>query len=1053
MKKKISLYNCAALSVALEQLKKAVKENEDAGLKTVVFCEDRLSLAAERTVCAAVGGTFSTSVFTFARFLSGEKGKPENVLSSQGSAMAIRKIIEDNKNGLTLFKKLSAAGAAQTVYDTIALLYSSRVSADDALKAAEKGGLLGGKLKDLALIYREYEKYLKESGKQDRNAYLRQLGEVVENSPKIRGGCVIFLGFQAFTCTSSECVRAAFSAAEKVCGLFIGGREELYVNEASATFLGLAAEYGGAECVTVAPETDGDADVLRRALYNADSFFSEKVRTANVSVYEAADAEEELEFIAANIKKLVLASDENERERYAKISVMLPDLENGERALARVFARYKIPYYADRRLSLGEHSLCAFVINYLLCATAGCCFADVDAVVAAPYFPAERADKDIFRNYLLRLGNYRGGIKRKPDEKILKGFNFDYAAVERVREKFLEGLGCLTLKGGISSICRGIRKLLEEFGVAKKLETIADGYRDLRPAAAQFSSRAYESLLSVLNEAESISGENLGVKDFIKILKSGFAAMKISLIPPKSDAVFVGDLAATANTGSDVVFAAHLTGGVPDLSSDTSLLTDRELTALEEINLNVTPKIRQVNARKRETCALNICAFRKKLYLSYPARVNGEESGASELISYAAEAFITGGGNKILPLPVRKEELHLMPYYCSEELPAVKYLRKYSDEVFASSVYEVLKDNGFKKEADAALSDPVKRRISCGQRLYTGGKNSLSPTALETYFTCPYLGFMRQGLKAQEREEGAVRPVDTGNFIHAVLQDLSKEVNGTDSAEAFEKRARQVAGEKLKTPPYSSLTDSKSGQYVSEVLLSEAVKISGGMYEQIKNSSFKFSKAECGCEIKLSGVNIYGRIDRVDESGDMVRIIDYKTGSFDATAAKYYTGAKLQLPLYLLAVSGGKRAAGAYYFPATVEYRDKADGVFRLQGFMDGSAEVVAASDSTVEEGKKSNYVNAYLGASKGGNAMPQSDFNDFLEYSKLVAEVGAREMLSGNIAPSPAEDACHFCKAGGSCGLNLGRDGEERRARAVKCSQIAELVRRKKEDGNGTDR
>ena len=54
----------------------------------------------------AVGGTFLTSVYTLARFLSGEKGKADDVLSSQGSAMAIRKIIEEKKNSLTLFKKL-----------------------------------------------------------------------------------------------------------------------------------------------------------------------------------------------------------------------------------------------------------------------------------------------------------------------------------------------------------------------------------------------------------------------------------------------------------------------------------------------------------------------------------------------------------------------------------------------------------------------------------------------------------------------------------------------------------------------------------------------------------------------------------------------------------------------------------------------------------------------------------------------------------------------------------------------------------------------------------
>ena len=96
----IKAYNCAALSTAFEKLKEIVKYNEQKGLRTVVFCEDRLSLAAERTVCAAVEGTFLTSVYTFARFLSAEKGKSLNVLSSQGSAMVIRKIIERNRENL-----------------------------------------------------------------------------------------------------------------------------------------------------------------------------------------------------------------------------------------------------------------------------------------------------------------------------------------------------------------------------------------------------------------------------------------------------------------------------------------------------------------------------------------------------------------------------------------------------------------------------------------------------------------------------------------------------------------------------------------------------------------------------------------------------------------------------------------------------------------------------------------------------------------------------------------------------------------------------------------
>lgn len=1036
--------NCAMLSAALLNLRKIIKNNEAKGVKTVVFCEDRLTLAAERTVCAAVEGTFLTSVYTLARFLSTEKGKPERVLSNQGSAMAIRKIIEENKSSLKLFKKLSTAAAAQTVYDTVALLYSSRVSAGDAAKAAEGGGLLGGKLHDIALIYSAYEKYLKESGFQDRNGYLRQLPDVIENSPKIRGNEVVFLGFQAFTCMAQECVRAAFSAASSVYGLFIGGTEDIYVNEAGAAFSAIAAEFGGAKVSCDGGALLPEADKLRRSIFNPESLRGEKLATDRVRLLEAADGEEELEFIAATIKGLVRAG-----ERYAKISVMLPDLKNGERTLSRVFSRYKIPYYADRQFSLSEHPLAYFIINFLSCVLSGCRFADVDKVIASPYFPADRRDKDIFRNYSLRLASFRAGIKRKPDIEICKNLGFDYEAVERVRETFLNGFNLFSVKGGNSAICGGIRQLLQLYGVEKTLNSVAEEYRDERPAAAQFSARALSSVLQVLDEAEKITDGDAAPSEFIKILKSGFAAAEISIIPPKADAVFVGDLAATANTGTNVVFAARLTGNVPDASADTSLLTDREISALEGVNLNISPKIRQVNARRRETVALNICAFREKLYLTYPARLDGEESGASEIISYAQEAFATKNGNDLVPVDIGAMEKARALLYCCEKLPAVRWLRKYPHERDTPSVYEFLKQAGFESEAEAAIGKPVKRNISCGQRLYFKN-NGLSPTALETYFTCPYLCFVRQGLKAAEREEGAMRAVDTGNFVHEILQDLAPEVASFDDRAEFEKRAETHSKNKLSKPPYSSLAGTKSGEYAAGELINEAVKISLGMYDQLKNSSFAFARAESAGEIVLkSGAKIYGRIDRVDESGELVRVIDYKTGAIDASATKYYTGTKLQLPLYLLAASENKRAAGAYYFPAAVEYREKNDGVFRLQGFMDGSDEVVLATDNSVQPKQKSAYVDAYYQGRHLDNAMTGEDFSYFLNYSKLIADGGVREMRAGNIAPLPVEGACAYCKAGGSCGLSL-NESEERKTDSVKCADIVEIVR--KETRNGTD-
>ena len=1053
-----------ALSTALEKLKQIIAENETSGKNTVIFCEDRLTLATERAVCDAVDGTFSVSVYTLSRFLSSERGKRSNVLSSQGSAMAIRRIIEENKSALKLFGKFSAAASASAVYDTIALLYSSKISADD-LKKADAKGLLESKLSDIALIYSLYDEYLKENGKIDRNAYLGELPAVIEESEKIKDSEVIFLGFQSFTRSSSECVRATVRRAKSVCGLFIGGREEIYTNEGFAKFEAIAQEECGKLVrERVAGNLIAEAEILRCSLFNPESFLNHEPRqTDKVKIYEATDEDEEIEFVAASIKRHVL----DDGVRYGNISVMVPDIDGAEHRIERIFSQYKIPYYADRRHSLAEHPVCDFILSYLACVASGCTLKDTDAVISSPLFPEKRDDKDAYRNYAIRLADFRGGIKREPKREILEYKKFDFERVQRVRRTFLKGLDFLHAKSvknednryvlsvQPNEITEGIRGLFEEFKVKDKLQSLKEKFKDSYPTASEFSGRVYEETLAVVEEAENILGGGyMPLNEYIKILKSGFIASEISLIPPKSDAVFVGDIASTANTGSSILFAVTLTEGVPKTSSDTSLLTDGEIEELERVKLDISPKIRQVNMRRREQTALNICAFFDRLYLIYPVYHGGEESGASEIIEYVLEVFGDRGENgntvKKKPMSIRREEkLNMLPYYCTERLPALK--RLYSDlknnPASSATIFSVLRDRGFEKEADFAIDRRENERVSKGRELFVS-YDAVSPTSLETYYSCPYRNFMTQGLKLQEREEGTMRPLDTGNFIHTVLQRVAPDMDAFKDGTEARERAYAEAQKLLRSGAYSAITASKCGQFTAEELVKEAGEVVAGAYEQLANSRFKVEKAELWCEINLDdNVRINGRIDRVDSCDDMVRIIDYKTGSVEADATKYYMGLKLQLPLYLTAVSDGKRAVGAYYFPASVSYKSKPEGVFRLQGFMDGSDEVVSASDTTIQPKQKSAYIDAYLSGRKSDSAMENEIFSDFLQYSTLIARRGTREMLEGNIAPSPADGACKYCKMGGSCNFASGIDGAERSSRTVKCADIAKIVRKERGD------
>lgn len=1051
----ITSYRAPALGAALKKLKELVYANEQRGARTVIFCEDRLTLAAERTVCAAVGGTFSTAVYTFARFLTAERGKCPNLLTSQGSAMVVRGLIERNRDKLTMFKKLSSATAAQDIYDTIALLYSSRVSPDDLSAVRSADPVLEGKLRDLELLYRAYSQYLEESGSVDRNRYLAMLPEVITSSSAVRGADVIFLGFQAFTCSVAECASACMDAAKNVTGIFIGGREDVYVNEACASFAGIAKNYGGTNSVQLKSDLVPEAEHIRAHIFDPECFHSAvPLPTSAVHLFEGRDEGEELEYIASNIIRYAI----EEGVRYQSISVMLPDLSGYAPALSRIFAEYDIPFYLDRRYSLAEHPVSDFLLDFLHCAADGCTQNSVLAVVSSPLFVVDdgrregerRKDKDLFANYMLRLAGYRGGVKREPKPEVLAALNLDISAVQRVRTPFLKALSRIPAKGDGGQFCSALRDILSDFNAERTLAAMQADFEGEYPSLAAFSGRAYESVSAVIDEAERLTaGQQMSVREFTKILKSGLTAAELSLIPPKQDAVFVGDLLTCANTGSEVVFVAGLTSDVPASGDDTAVLTDRDLNSLEALNIIISPKIEQVNRRSRETAGLNLCAFRRALHLSYPVRKGGEEGGVSRIVDYACAPFVTPTGGKITPLTGRNfvRNPQNLKYLCSRPAPALRRLSAEDSPAVRSAIYAVLCQNGYKTQADAALSVPPRSgAISCGDRLYG---TSFSPTVLETYFSCPYKCFMLRGLRLSEREEGIMRPLDCGNFIHSVLQKVfSPSVNSLNDASQLAERARQEAQKLLSDPKYSALSADKRGEYAASQLIDEAVEVCLGAFEQLKNSTFGVAEVEKNCRLPLDGgLSLYGRIDRVDTSGDMVRVIDYKTGAIDSSAPLYYMGLKLQLPVYLSASAQGRRAVGAYYFPAAVVYETSHDGVFRLSGYMDGSEDVVRSTDITLEDKQKSRYVDACLNGKNPDSALDRDDFTDFLLYSTLVARRGAAEMSAGNVDPSPAPGACQFCPLSGSCGFSVGVDGDERPRETINCRGIANIVKEERGD------
>ncbi len=1061
---KVRIYIAPTLAALTNHLKKLVR-----GRKVLVFCEDRLTLEAEKAVASAQGAVFDVSVTTFARFL--DDGTPRKVLTKQGSVLVVGGIASRLAGELKCFGK-NPSGCAASLYETIAQLRAALVTPEMLEEArSEADKLLGEKLGDIALIYREYLAFL-DKGYLDESGVLALLPAAIGRQ-KLEGADICFAGFSSFTRQAAEGILAACRCGADVSAVLIGGEEAVYTNEAAEAFEKYARR-AGADCEKIFLPSDliVEAEALRRALF--DPAYPAPMQTGRVHIFEASDPEDELRFIAAAMRAEIYRG-----ARWRDISLYLSDVAGYSVSLKKIFGEYRIPYYADVKRSAAKHPLCRFVLGWFSMLSEGFDPADADAFIGNPFFGGERKNRDTYRNYLLQFANYRGGCKRaiKDVAEGLEGEALQKANEERAvlcaeRERLLSAFegAAADMTGG--EYCRLVRKLLDKFSCEQTQEEIVaalDGQELL--AESSYFSRGLESILRVLDEAEELASDaKMPAEEFSAVLAQALDALEISLIPQYLDAVFVGDISESRRPASKIVFAAGLTDDVPMYGADTALISDRDIDRLRTLQVEITPKIREINARTRENVALALCGFSERLYLSYPLSQGGEERKRSEVIGTVCALFerqdkkpLSPINRAVLSRGGREGHAAYVRYLAdtaSEYIPAVRELLERADEFrrgkgdFAehTGIYAALKERGAVPDALLFPKEPPAPFSAEAAQVLLRGKSQVAPTLVEGYFECPYRNFAQRGLRLAEREEMSVRPADTGDFMHELLRRIAEKAEELPDRDACAEFTDGQIRELLSKPPYSYLRDTPTGGYSADSLRKEALEICGNMYASLADSEFKVYAAEKSFGYKDSlfegvpltdGITLAGKIDRVDRGGEYTRVVDYKTGVFDAKPEPYYTGRKLQLELYLSAASRGSKPAGAYYFPAKVSFRDKADdAAFRMQGYTLESDDVVRMSDKTVEQGKKSRYIDAYFGK-KGKKMLSEADFDAFLYYSVLAAQQCAKETAAGCIAVSPYEGACKYCPYGSVCGFECG--GAVRAESKVTEEEIIRIVRKRR--------
>lgn len=981
--------------------------------KNLIFCEEKVSLMVERVIFSEYGGSFNTSVYSFGNYLRINR-PAQNVLSKEGSAMAVKRIL--SSVNLDLFRA-SKINLAPSLYELIIQLKSAKVGVNDLSRAVDGAtGVLKNKLKDILTVYSEYQDFLVGGGFDDQSSILNYLPSVIENDQSISDTDVYILGFDGWTSQLRVSIGALMRNAKSVTAILTRGDNVCaYVNETESSFLSLAKDLGLSVNQTfIKSEWVEEGRLLANSLFNPVAQKTQKRNTEKVFVLSAENKFSETERVAEVIRSKVL----NNKMRYRDFTVCVPSISEYRDALTRAFSMLEIPFFLDEKKKVVSHPLIRLILSYIDATRKNLERTVLSEFYKNPLFSEDKTLADEFENYVLAYNIDFGRIK-KPFEYAPKG------------EKTLEELNAFRQSVVDCFNSFNLTNLLNKLNVEQKINefsSLLEGLSEKEESA--INSQIYQKVTALLGEMDMMLGTTrLTLTELKNVFLSGVTAMELSIIPQYNDAVFVGSFKETALGKAKCLFVLGLTADVPNVKADVALLTDSDISVLEDIKVLVEPKIRVVNHRSRENVALAVSAFSNELYLSYPITgLGGDKNVKSEVLKTAESLF------SVKPFPEKsgyltyKEGLSTFARSCGDFVDS-----RINDFTSATTFYTTVGEDKLGGLLQRSNQE-VKVKLNSGKEIME--KKFVSPTRIEDYYKCPYRAFLSAGLKLTRRDKGEVDGFSVGNIMHEIFSEYLKEENlcKVYDAESSFAVVKNIAEKILKEEKYSRYFENAVTKNSVNNAIKECAKFCYKNYLALKKSTFKVARTEASFgdgkdfdypAIKLldGKVKIVGKIDRVDEQGEYYRIMDYKTVSPNADLDLLFTGKKLQLYLYAAAVdhdkNNPKTLAGIYYMPVSDKFIKEGDKEPALsKGYTLEDPEVLKMHDIGVLESCESIFLDVKdKGVLSVNGGASKEQLKAGVEYALKLSEQAVEQMREGVIVPSPCDERiCGYCEYRSLC-------------------------------------
>lgn len=1073
--------------------------------KIYLIVPNQMALMAEKKLMEITNNVslINTEVITFNRMAFRVRneigGAKKTNLSKSGKAMLLYDILCKQKDSLNFLGKSSEN--VDIIGNSITEFKKHRIDINKLREECNntQDVYLKLKLNDMITMYEEFESSI-QNRFLDENDVLDILNNQIVESNQFKDAIIYIDEFVGFTTQEYQIIAKLLQIAKQV-NITIC-TDNLMQNEELDKDIFYASKNTGIKLINIAKEygIEIEEDVKLKNLYRfkneelkhlEENFYKIPYKKyeeepKNIKMFLANNQYSEIEHIATQIVKLV----RNEEYRYKDISVITKNLSIYSSLIKVIFSNYNIPVFIDEKRELSENIIVKFLISVLEICNKNWSYESVFNYLKTGFVNIEREEIFKLENYCIRWG-IKGNKWYKEDWNYVGKDEYTKEEVDRLNElrrMIVKPIRNLQEKAKKDNTFFNLTKILYEFLQEMKLEeTIKLKINKLEEKGFIELANEYETsfkvLIELFDEIVLVFGEEKTNFDkYISTLKIGLKNTGLGKIPATQDEVIVGDVSRSRSHKVKAVFIIGINDGeFPSVYKDEGFFNDKDREYLKEQGFELANGSLENLYEENFNIYKAFTVAEEKLFLSYASSDNeGRTLRPSILITKMKKIYsnlqetsdIISQEKEIITKNNTFDNLieKLNDYQEGKDVEDIWFdvLNYYeNDALWKSRLLKSLEGITYTNIPEQIKPEFVKKLY--GETLHT------TISRLERYRSCPFSFYLEYGLKLKEKKSLKLDQIDTGSFMHEVIDTFFENVSNKkisikeiENAD-IEKIVKQIVEEKLnltsnyifKSIPKFIILTNRLCRLVTLSIIYIVQGLKNTDFEVVGNEiEFKNGKEYRPIEIVTKDgkkVEITGKIDRIDlakdETGKYIRIIDYKSSAKDINLNEVLAGLQLQLITYLDAVCQDKDLipAGILYFGLVEPKIDKGKRTkditeeeieqklrehFRMNGLVLAEMNIINMMDNKLKDGEKSDVIPVKIKKDgtmdKTSKVVSRKEFEILQKYVKNTLAQISKEILDGNIDIKPYYNVktkrkpCEYCKYNSICNFKKGFYGND---------------------------